>query len=113
MEVGRADGEPVWSAGWSDLDEMSTQERSVLPDGGDGVVVLVVERGRRRRHRFVLPTDDAGTTEASIRDRARAHQLRTNTPEQAVSRWLTIAVAVATAAVVAALLLSATHVIHF
>ena len=39
---------------------MTPVERSVLPDGREGVVIVVVERDRRRRHRFVLATDDAG-----------------------------------------------------
>jgi hypothetical protein len=39
-----------------------------VPDGRDGVGIPVVERGRRRR--FVLPTDDVASTEASIRRRA-------------------------------------------
>ena len=64
---------------------MSPVERSVLPDGRDGIVILVVWRGRRRR--FVLTTDDVASTEASIRCRA--------------------------AAAITALLLSAAHVIHF
>ncbi len=98
---------------------MSPVERSVLPDGRDGrdgrdgIVILVVERGRRRRHRFVLPTDDVASTEASIRGRAVAHGLRSSAPKPAVSRVLTVSIVRAAAAAITALLLSAAHVIHF
>jgi hypothetical protein len=111
--LGKADGESIWSAEWKELGEMSTAERSVLPDGRDGVVMVVTERRTHRRHRFVLPTDDADSTEESIRGRARDHRLRTNRPKAAVSWVLTAAVIVAVAATVSALLLSATHAIHF
>ena len=32
LELEKADGERVWDCGWSDLEEMSPVERSVLPD---------------------------------------------------------------------------------
>ena len=92
---------------------MTPVERSVLPDGRDGVVMVVVERGRHRHHRFVLTTDDPAATEASIRGRAAAHGLRTTTPKRAVSRTLTLAIVVIALATMTALLLSAAHVIHF
>jgi hypothetical protein len=107
------DGEVVWDSPWAQLEEMSPVERSVLPDGSDGVVIAVVERDVRRPHRFVLATDDAAATEASIRDIAAAHGLRTKGPRPAVSRVLTATVVVAALATVAVLLLSAGHVIHF
>jgi len=89
-------------------------ERSVLPDGREGVVILVVERsGRRRQHRFVLATDDPGSTEASVRDRADSHGLRTKPERPAVSRALNVSIVVAAAAAMAVLLLSAVHLIHF
>ncbi len=72
-----------------------------------------MERGRRRRHRFVLPTDDVASTEASIRDRAAAHGLWVSSPKPAVSRGLTVSTVFAAAAAITALLLSAAHVIHF
>jgi hypothetical protein len=109
----KADGEPVWESGWSDLDEMSPVERSVLPDGRDGVVVVVVEREHGHRHRFVLGTDDAAATEAAVRDRAAAHGLRSRAPRRAVSRLLMVVVVVAALGAMAALLLSAAHVIRF
>jgi hypothetical protein len=85
----------------------------VLPDGRDGVVIIVVERGRQHSHRFVLGTDDAAVTEAALRDRAAAQGLRSRSPRRPVSRPLMALVVVAALAAVAALLLSATHVIHF
>ncbi len=113
LTLDKADGEPVWDSPWSQLEEMSPVERSVLPDGRGGVVMVVVERGRRRRHRFVLATDDVASTEDAIRGRAAAHGLRTRSARPAVSRPLTVAVVVAALATLTALLLSAAHVFHF
>lgn len=112
LELEKADGEAVWNSGWSDLEEMSPVERSVLPDGREGVVMLVVERGRHRRHRFVLATSDAAATEASIRGLAHAHGLRTNQPKRAVSRALNVAIVGVAAVAMTLLLLQAAHVIH-
>jgi hypothetical protein len=112
ISVDKSDGEEVSRAAWSDL-ELSTGQRSELPGGRDGVVIVVVERGGLRRHQFVLPTDDPASTESSVQAHARAHRLRTNPPQRAVSRGLTIAVAVAAVATLTALLLSAEHVIDF
>jgi hypothetical protein len=113
LELVKADGELVWDCDWSDLVEMAPVERSVLPDGKDGVVMVVVERGRRRRHRFVLATDDADETEDFIRGRAGTHGLRTRWPRPAVSRLLTLVIIAAFAVTVTLLLLSAVHVIRF
>jgi hypothetical protein len=113
LELDKADGELVWDCDWSDLVEMAPIERSVLPDGKDGVVMVVVERDRRRRHRFVLATDDADATEDLIRGRAGTHGLRTRWPRPAVSRLLTLAIIAALAVTLTLLLLSAVHVIHF
>jgi len=114
LALDKTDGEPVWFSGWDQLREVSPVERSVLPDGREGVVILVVERsGRRRRHRFVLATDDPRSTEASVRDRARSHGLRTSPERPAVSRAPNVSIVVAAAAVMAVLLLSAVHLINF
>lgn len=109
----KSDGETVWHCAWDELDEMSPVERSLLPDGQDGVVVDVVERDARRRHRFVLAADDADLAEGWIRERAEAHGLRTSSPQAAVSRLLLVAIGLALGATLTVLLLSATHVIHF
>ena len=45
VALGTPDGEVVWDSPWGQLEEMSPVERSVLPDGRDGVVITVVERG--------------------------------------------------------------------
>jgi hypothetical protein len=112
LELEKADGERVWDCGWSDLEAMSPVERSVLPDGRDGVVVVVVERGRQGRHRLVLATDDALSAETEVRARAAAHGLRSSA-RPAVSRLLMVGIALAGLATITALLLSAAHVIHF
>jgi hypothetical protein len=113
LELDKPDGEAVWDCDWSELQEMTPVERSVLPDGRDGVVIVVVERDRRRRHRFVLATDDAEATEESIRGRAGTHGLQTRWPRPAVSKLLMVAVVGALAATLTVLILSAVHVIHF
>jgi hypothetical protein len=112
IEVDKVDGEEVWSRDWADLEEMSPTARSVLPGGGDGVVVTIVEREQRRRHRFVLGTGDPDTTERFLRDLARAHGLATQRPGRAGPRLLTAGILVAFAAVMTVLLLSAAHVVH-
>ncbi len=113
LELEKAGGELVWSCPWDDLEAMAPLQRSVLPDGRDGVLIVVTERGRRRRHRFVLAADDAASTETSIRSRAAAHGLRTNADRPAVSRRLTTLIVIAGAVTLSLLLLSAAHVIHF
>jgi hypothetical protein len=113
LELDKADGDMVWECDWSDLVEMAPIERSVLPDGKDGVVIVVVERDHRRHHRFVLATDDAEATEEFIRGRAGSHGLRTRWPRPAVSRVLTVAIVAALAVTLTLLLLSAVHVIRF
>ena len=111
LALDKADGESVWESDWGGLEEMSPVERSVLPDGREGVVI-VVEQGRRHNHRFVLGTDDTASTEAAVREPAAAHGLRSRSPRPAVSRLLTAVLVVAALAALAALLLAATHVIH-
>ena len=112
LALDKTDGERVWFSSWDQLREMAPVGRSVLPDGRDGVVILVVQHGGRGRHRLVLAADDP-VTEAAIRDRAAAHGLRTNSEKPAVSRRLTVSIALCGAAVMAVLLLSAVHLIHF
>lgn len=113
LALDKADGNPVWDSSWAELEEISPVERSVLPDGRAGVVIVVVERGRRARHRFVLATDDPVGTEAAVRARAAAHGLRSRSARPGVSRLLMVGVVVAALATLTALLLSAAHVIHF
>jgi hypothetical protein len=113
IELEKSDGETVWDCPWDELDEMSPVERSVLPDGREGVVIVVVERDGRRRHRFVLAADDADVAEGWIRERADSHGLHTTSPQAAVSRLLLVAIGLAFGATLTVLLLSAAHVIHF
>lgn len=55
LALDKADGEPVWDSAWGGLEEMSPVERSVLPDGRAGVVIVVVEQGREHRRRARPP----------------------------------------------------------
>ena len=112
IELVKADDELAWQCSWPELGELSTAERSVLPDGREGIVVLLVEQVGRR-HRFVLPTDEPKVAETRVRELATAHRVRTSEPPAAVSRTLTVAVIVATVATLTVLLLSAAHVLHF
>ena len=86
ISVDKPDGEEVWRAAWSDLDELSK------PGGRDGVVIVVVERRGQRHHQFLLPTDDPGSTGSPAQERARAQRLRTNPQQRPVPRLLTVAV---------------------
>ncbi len=106
-------GESVWHGNWDDLKELSVVEQSVLPDGRDGVVIVVVEHTHGRRHRFVLGSEDPGATESAIRERASAHGVRTVPGRDAVPRVLTLCVVTAAAVTLTVLLLSAAHVIRF
>ena len=113
IELDKPDGEIVWSRPWTELREMSLVERSVLPDGNDGVVVDVVEKGRGgRRHRFVLPARDPGWLEEQLRGRALAHGLHTASARTPVSRVLTAVIVLAALATLTLLLLSAAHVVR-
>jgi hypothetical protein len=112
IEVSRLNGAMAWQCLWSDLDELSTAEHSVLPDGSEGLVVLVGERGGLQ-HRFIVPTNEPSEVEQMIREVAHAHRIHTRMPAQAAPRSLTVAVVVATVATLTVLLLAAAHVIHF
>lgn len=112
IEVSKHNGEAAWDCKWDDLDELSTAEHSILPDGNAGLVVLVTEHGGMH-HRFVIPTDHPEEVEATIRTLARVHRVHTAAPQQAVARTLTVAVCMATVATLTVLLLSANHILHF
>ena len=114
VRLARTGGDDLWKCAWSGLEELSTASHSVLPNGRNGVVVMVVERHDTRTHRFVVPSENAASTEAAVQGRAAAHGLRTNAPPKAaVSRPLTTAVIAAGVVTLTVLLLSAAHVFHF
>jgi hypothetical protein len=114
IELDKADGAVIWSRSWPELRTMSPVQRSVLPDGGDGVVVDVVERGPRgRRHRFVVPADEPASVEEAVWSHARAHGLQAASRRPPVSRALTVVIAAAAIATITTLLLSAAHVFSF
>ena len=112
ITLAKASGEVAWHCGWPALDELSPAERSVLPDGRSGLVVIFIEHNGRR-HRFVVPSESTDQMEESVRAQARRHGVHTQEPPSAVSRPLTVAVVVATVVTVTLLLLSAAHVLHF
>ncbi len=122
IDVDRPDGERAWSRPWDEIEEMTPTDRSVLPGGGAGIVIKVVERAHRRAHRFVVPTDDPVGTEQMLEDLATDHGMAASvheaTPDlesgrgRELSRILTGAIVMAFVAVLTILLLSATHVIR-
>ncbi|HVA05312.1 MAG TPA: hypothetical protein VNG12_01085 [Acidimicrobiales bacterium] len=112
ITLAKENQELAWSAEWAGLSELSTAEHSVLPDGSEGVVLVVVEQSGRE-HRFVLPTGETDDVERRLRDVAQTHRLLTTRKERGPSRSLTVAVVIAFMATLAVLLLSAAHVIHF
>ena len=112
VELVGTGGDTVWECDWSDLAEMSPSGYAELPDGGDALQLLAVERSGRRWN-LVVPADDTETAAASIRSRARSHDVRSAPTTPAVRRSVTIAVAVLAAATLTVLLLSAAHVFTF
>jgi hypothetical protein len=112
VELAKEDGELAWHCDWNGLDVLSTAGQSILPDGRQGVVVVLIEHGGRQ-HRFVLPAVEPDVVQSEIRARARAHRIQTFEPPAAVSRTWTVAVVVAALATLTVLLLSAAHVLHF
>jgi hypothetical protein len=106
------DGDVVWHCPWPEVDVLTAAERSLLPDGSDGLVIAVIEHGGRQ-HRFILPAGDPDAVAHQVRAWARANHIQTFEPPAAVSRTLTVAVIVAAVATVAVLMLSAAHILHF
>jgi hypothetical protein len=114
ITLAKENAELAWSSDWSGLSELSTGEHSVLPDGGEGIVLVVVERSGRQ-HRFVLPIDQTDDVAQRLRGVALTHRLSTGKGERARGPWrsLTVAVAIAFMGTLTVLLLSAEHVIRF
>ena len=114
LALDKADGEPVWDSTWDQLEEMSPVERSVLPDGRDGVVIVVVERRPAApaplRARDGRPDVDGGVDPGPRRRPRTADEPGQTAVSHGADRCR---IAVAAAGTVALLLLSAVHVIHF
>jgi hypothetical protein len=112
IRLAKENADIAWSCRWDALSELSSAERSVLPNGNEGVVLVMVERAGRR-HRFVIPTDEPTALESRLRRLAVNHRLYTRNPARAVSGGLTLAVVAGSVGTLTVLLLSAAHVIHF
>jgi hypothetical protein len=112
LVLAKADDETVWSCRWDELGGLTTAEHSVIPDGREGIVMVVAERSGRR-HRFVLPSDAPAELEVRLREMATVHGLASDRPGRAASRMVTALVVLATGGTLAVLLLAADHVIHF
>jgi hypothetical protein len=108
----KGNDEVVWSSPWSELGALATAERSVLPDGRDGIVIVIAERSGPR-HRFVLPTTEPAEMENRLRTMAAANRLTTNRIPRAAPRALTALVVLASGGTLAVLLLAANGTIHF
>lgn len=106
----RADGVPVWTPTWGEITELSAPERSRLPDGAHGVVVLITATDGRA-HRFVIPASRPGSLEASLNSLARRRNVSPERPERSPPTLLVIGALVVLAAALAVLLLSAGHVV--
>jgi len=111
VRVTRPDGSGVWSAPWGEVLELAPSGHASLPDGGRGVE-LTVRSTSGVAHRFVAPSDNAGVLEERIGTLAGRHGVAPTSADRPAPALLVGAVLLATAAVVAVLLLAAGHVIH-
>lgn len=103
------DGSPLWSIPWAEVAELSTPERTMVPQG-NGAVVMEVTTRHLQSHLLVLPADRPRKVESEVRALALRHGVRhrRSSPPAAVS----VGVVALVGAAVAALLLAAGHVIH-
>jgi len=107
----KADGTAVWSANWDGITGLSTPERSRLPDGGHGVVVVITE-GSGRSHRFVVAAGRCAPVESALDSMARRHGASSERPERSLPVLVVVAVVVVLGVAVAVLLLDAGHIIN-
>jgi hypothetical protein len=72
------DGTPIWSAPWSAVTGLTAVERTTLPDGRTGIVVVVRARPSMTSpeavdvHRVVVPADQPAAVEEQLVALARA-----------------------------------------
>jgi hypothetical protein len=111
VAVAGPDGSEVWGAPWSGIVELAAPGHASLPDGGRGLE-LTVRSTSGVAHRFVAPSDDPGVLEERIGALATRHGVAPASADRPAPALLVAAVLIATAAVVAVLLLAAGHVIH-
>ena len=76
IELDKAGRGPGWDRRWDELEVVARGTVGVLPDGGNAVAMVIVERDGGRGHRFVLAADDADLTEVWIGERAEDPGLR-------------------------------------
>jgi hypothetical protein len=111
VTLAKGDGTAVWSAPWDEIAELAWPERSKLPDGDSGVVVVITTR-QQRAHRFVVPAAQPAALEAALDSLARRHQVAPPAVEHAQPAPLVIGAIAVAAVVIAVLLLAAGHIIH-
>lgn len=99
----------VWSANWTEIESLSTPERSTLPDGAPGVVLMVTPR-LGRSHRFVIPASEAGALEEIIESTAVSHGLAAHLSDRQPNPFVVGLLVAVVALIVAGLLLVAGHV---
>jgi len=111
VTLAKGDGTVVWSTPWENVAELATPERSKLPDGEDGVV-LVVTPHQERAHRFVVPSESPPSLEATLESVARRHGVAADPPERTLPAYIVAGAVVVVAGTVAILLLAAGHIVH-
>ncbi|MHB1583634.1 MAG: hypothetical protein ACYCU7_11460 [Acidimicrobiales bacterium] len=111
VRVARPDGSEVWGTPWDGVLELAAAGHASLPDGRRGLE-LTVRSTSGAPHRFVAPSDDPGVLEERIGTLAARHGVAPASADRPAPALLVGAVLLATAAVVAVLLLAAGHVIH-
>lgn len=110
VALSRADTTAIWAAGWDEISELAAPERSKLPDGGPGVVLVITGKGRS--HRFVVPADRPARLEAMLDALARRHGVSPERPERSKPPVVVVGVLVVLAGALTVLLLAAGHIIR-
>lgn len=111
VALSKSDGAPVWACGWDEISELAAPERSKLPDGGHGVLVVITATDGRS-HRFVVPATRPATVEAAVDSLARRRKVWPERPQRSQPAVVVAAVLVVLAGALAVLLLQAGHVIQ-
>ena len=135
------EGTPAWSVPWTAVTGLAAAERTTLPDGRTGIVIVVHAgtaadgSGTPDVHRVVVPAEQPAVVEEQLATLARSRGLEPGGPpapasvvdgnptdqppdqppdgaDRSLPFFVVVPTVVVVAAVVAVLLLAAGHIIH-